>query len=104
MTKKKEPLHVAEKIKLTVDTVDEFRKLLPSSGLFDMLDCTLSVRSNALSEIDDIDMIVKLVESAINVVDVNISADYDTEGFVIQITEVPASYAEGRKKIQPEDI
>jgi hypothetical protein len=102
MTKKKEPTQVSATINLHVETVEEFRELLPSSGLFDMLDCALDIRSNALAEIDDIDMLVKLVESAINVFDVTISADYDTEGFVIKITEVPVSLVEGRKKKKPE--
>ena len=95
---KKERTPVSATIRLHVETVEEFRELLPSSGLFDMLDCALDIRSNALAEIDDIDLLVKLVESAINVIDVNVSADYETEGFVIKITEVPISIAEGRKK------
>jgi hypothetical protein len=95
---KKEPTPVSEVIKLHVETVEEFRECMPSSGLFDMLDCALEIRSNALAEIDDIDLLVKLVESAINVIDVRISADYDTEGFDIRIIEVPISIAEGKKK------
>jgi len=88
---------MSTKIKLDVETAEDFREALPSSGLFDMLDCALSVRSNALATVDDIDLIVTLVESAINVVDVNISADYDTQGFHIEIIEVPISIAEGKK-------
>ncbi len=59
---------------VNVKTYDEFRDMLPSSGLFDMDDCVVEIWCPEDSDVSQIEKMVHLVESMVNVVDVRIGS------------------------------
>lgn len=75
-------------IKLNVDDAEEFRELLPTSGLFDMADCEVAIVSSWDSPVSDIQLITTLIEGAINVVSLTVLVEARTD-IKITITEVP---------------
>ena len=71
---------------------DEFRDLLPSSGVFEMLDCEVEIYCPEAATTDEIQRMVTTLESMINLIDVRISATPETlqnENYKVIITQVP---------------
>jgi len=62
---------------LTVQNYEDFRDLLPSSGLFDMTDCALEIWCPEASEVAEVQRMVTLVESMVHVTDVRIGSDIE---------------------------
>lgn len=77
---------------------DELRDLLPSSGVFEMLDCEVEIYCPEMATADDIQKMVTTIESMINVTDVRVSATPETfylDHYRITITEVQPPYSNG---------
>jgi hypothetical protein len=88
------------KVSLKVTSYSQLRDTLHHSGLFDMADCTISLTCPASASTDEIDRMVHVIESAINVVDVKITVDKDPYLFeyLVDLYEVPADAAKGTSK------
>lgn len=71
---------------------DEFRDLLPNSGVFDMLDCQVEIYCPELAPAAEVQKMVNTIESMINVTDVVVSSTPETlhsETYKVIITQVP---------------
>jgi hypothetical protein len=53
-----------------------------------MLDCTVEIVASPIGPVEDIERIVALIESMINVIDVRITSHVDSEDYVITLTPV----------------
>jgi hypothetical protein len=67
---------------------EEFRDNIHLTQLFDMLDCTVEIVASPIGPVEDIERIVSLIESMINVIDVRITSRVDSEDYVITLTPV----------------
>ncbi len=77
---------------------DELRDLLPSSGIFEMLDCNVEIYCPEFATTDDIQRLVSTIESMINVIDVRVSSTPETlydDHYKILITEANPPFADG---------
>ena len=77
---------------LTPANADEFRDLLPNSGVFEMLDCEVEIYCPELATAEEVQKMVVTIESMINVVDVVVSATPETlqnDSYKVIITQVP---------------
>ncbi len=86
---------------LEVHSSDEFRELLPTSGVFDMLDCEVEVVCPPSAQTGEIEKMVTLIESMINVTDVRVVGvprSESEETYLITITNVPFEISKGRTK------
>ena len=84
---------------LTVHDPEEFREALPQSGVFDIFDCRLLVEFNANVVIRDLEKYVMILESCINIVDMDVQPAFDgleDDEVRITISEVPLHVAENR--------
>lgn len=84
---------------LTVHDPEEFREALPSSGVFDIFDCRLLLEFNANVVIQDLEKYVMILESCINIVDMDVQPAFDgleDDEVRITISEVPLHVAENR--------
>lgn len=59
---------------LKVSDYDEFRDVIPTSGVFDMLDCQVEVWCPLESDVKEVQKMVTLLESMVHVTDVAISS------------------------------
>lgn len=87
-------------IQLLVETADDLRDALPTSGLFDMTDCTALIDCPLDSSAEEVRKMVAVLEGAIHVVDVVVVGNVKHDGpeYLIEIAEVSIATAEGRKK------
>lgn len=85
-------------VKLLVRNADDLRDALPTSGLFDMADCVVLIDCPIVSSVTEVKQMVSIVESAINVVDVEVTSYTDGEDYIVEIIEVPIDLAEGRSR------
>lgn len=86
---------------LEVYSADEFREKLPTSGVFEMLDCEVELVCPPTAQTSEIEKIVTLIESMINVVDVRVVGvprSESDETYLITITNVPFEISKGRTK------
>lgn len=86
---------------LEVHSADEFRELLPTSGVFDMLDCEVELVCPPSAQTEEVEKMVTVIESMINVTDVRVIGvprSEDEETYLITITDVPFQVAKGRNK------
>lgn len=86
---------------LEVHSADEFREVLPTSGVFDMLDCKVELVCPPSAQTEEVEKMVTLIESMINVVDVNVIGVPRSEAeetYLITITDVPFELSRGRAK------
>lgn len=86
---------------LEVYSSDELRELLPKSGVFEMLDCEVELVCPPGAQTSEIEKIVTLIESMINVVDVRVVGVPRSEAeetYLITITNVPFEISKGRTK------
>jgi len=77
---------------------DEFRDMLPSSGVFEMLDCEVEIYCPEVATTEELQKMVTTLESMINLVDVRISATPETlqNGiYKVIITQVPIERVKG---------
>lgn len=82
--------------KISAKDPADLRDLLPTSGVFDMLDCAVEIYCPELAQADDVQKIVTTIESMINVVDVKVTATPETlqnTKYQVIITEVPVDVA-----------
>lgn len=79
-------------IKLNVNSAEEFREALPTSGLFEMTDCDIKIYAPWDAPVADLQLMTLLLESAINIVEfsTNIEAREDIE---VVIKDVPLKRA-----------
>lgn len=59
---------------LHVKTYEEFRESLPTSGVFDMTDCTVEIWCPELAEAEELQRMVTLIESMVHVTDVRVGS------------------------------
>lgn len=59
---------------LQVNDYNELRDKLPSSGIFDMMDCSIEIWCPEDSDVSEVQKMVRLVESMVNVTDVQIGS------------------------------
>lgn len=59
----------------SVHDYDDFRDLVPTSGLFEMTDCAVEIWCPELAETEEIQRMVTLLESMVHVTDVRIGSD-----------------------------
>lgn len=84
-------------INLIVRSSEEFRRALPETGLFDIYDCEIAIKTSSYTSVFDVDDIVKLTQACINVTDVDIQLDDSLDDEIhVSIVEVPLYVAEKR--------
>jgi hypothetical protein len=84
---------------LTVTGSDELRDILPQSGVFDMLDCDVELLCPPNAMTSEIERMVNVIESMINVTDVRVVGvprSEEEETFIVTISNVPVEIAKGR--------
>jgi hypothetical protein len=84
---------------LTVMDADELRDILPESGLFDMLDCEVELICPPNARTSEIEKMVNIIESMINVTDIRVSGVPRSESelsYNIKISNVPMDVARTR--------
>jgi len=85
-------------VKLLVNNADDLRDALSTSGLFEMSDCVLFVDCPLVSDVQEVGQMINIVESAIHVVDIEVSSYTDGDEYVVEMVEVPVGVAEGRTR------
>tara|TARA_B110000503_G_scaffold96494_1_gene145085 strand:+ start:550 stop:825 length:276 start_codon:yes stop_codon:yes gene_type:complete len=60
---------------LTVHNYDDLREALPTSGIFEMDDISVEILCPEISEIEEVQRMVALIESMVHVTDVRIGSD-----------------------------
>jgi len=84
---------------ITVMDADELRDALPASGLFDMLDCEVELLCPPAAQTSEIEKMVKVIESMINVTDIRVSGvprSEEERSYKIKISDVPMEVAKTR--------
>lgn len=87
---------------LKVENYDAFRDIIPTSGIFDMLDCSVEIWCPEHGDTSEVQRMVSLIESMINVTDVRIGSqieDMISDSYRIVVTESPRA---GRGKFTRE--
>lgn len=85
---------------LIVDDYEDFRDRIATSGVFEMMDCTVQVWCPEESDVDQVGRMIRLVESMVNVTDVQIGSrveDLTTSTYSVVLTQVETDI---RKKTQ----
>jgi hypothetical protein len=80
----------AQQKTLTVKNYDDFRDKIPTTGLFEMLDCRVEFWCPLDSDTVEVQRMVNLIESMVHVVDVKIGSkieDSHFEHYQVVITE-----------------
>ena len=85
-------------INLQVENSDQLRDSLHHSGIFDMTDCIVEVSCNLDSQVDEVDKMLAIIKSAINVVEHTFIPDNEVEDYHVRIAEVPPPFSNGRFK------
>lgn len=84
---------------ITVMDADELRDALPASGMFDMLDCDVELLCPPNARTSEIERMVKIIESMINVTDIRVSGVPRSENelsYNIKISNAPTEVAKTR--------
>jgi hypothetical protein len=84
---------------LNVRTYDDFRDLIPTSGVFEMTDCSVEIWCPELAETEEVQRMVTLIESMVHVTDVRVGSnieDFISEEYRIVISEQPDKLAKKR--------
>jgi hypothetical protein len=84
---------------LTVSGSDELRDILPESGIFDMLDCEVELLCPPTAATSEIEKMVTVIESMINVTDVRVTGVprfEDEQSYTVKISNVPIEVAKGK--------
>jgi hypothetical protein len=86
---------------IIVDGSDELRDALPLSGVFDMLDCEVELLCPPTAPTSEIEKMVKIIESMINVTDVRVTGIprfEDEKNYMVTISNVPIEVAKGKTR------
>jgi hypothetical protein len=86
---------------LTVVSSDELRDALPESGIFDMLDCEVELLCPPTAATSEIEKMVTVIESMINVTDfrvLGVPRSEDEQSYILKITNVPLEIAKRKIK------
>lgn len=70
---------------------DEFRDMVPNSGLFEMTDCEVEIWCPEYGETEEISRIVNLIESMVHVMDIKVGSTIEnltSDDYRVVITEV----------------
>ncbi|NBU22534.1 MAG: hypothetical protein EBS38_01245 [Actinobacteria bacterium] len=81
---------------ILADNYDEFRDLLPTSGIFDFTDCSVEIWCPEFAQADEVQRMVNLLESMVHLTDAKISSTPETmssAGYKIVVTEDSNSIA-----------
>lgn len=70
---------------------EDFRDNVHLTEMFEMLDCKVEIVVSPIGPVSELDRIVTLIESMINVVDIRITSEVDSEDFLITFTPVSNS-------------
>ena len=62
---------------LHVKNYDDFLDSLPTSGVFEMTDCTVEIWCPELAEVQELERMVRLIESMVHVTDVKIGSEIE---------------------------
>ena len=60
---------------LVVTNYEQFRDLLPTSGLFDMTDCAVEIWCPEIAQVEEVQRMVTLLESMVHVTDVKVGSE-----------------------------
>ena len=85
-------------VNLKVNTPDELRDALSTSGVFEMLDCEVYIESPGDVLVTDVERMVTILHSTINITDINVTYVIDADEYTVRIIEVPLPVAEGKIK------
>lgn len=86
---------------LTVDSSDELRDVLPLSGMFDMLDCEVELLCPPTAPTSEIEKMVHIIESMINVTDVRVTGiprSEEDRSYTVTISNVPIEVAKRKTR------
>ena len=75
---------------ITVSSYDDLREALPTSGIFEMDDIAVEIFCPEMSEIEEVQRMVTLIESMVHVTDVRIGSDIQnliSDDYRITMTE-----------------
>jgi hypothetical protein len=70
---------------------ENFRDNVHLTDLFEMVDCKVEILLSPIGSVEELNKMVTLIESMINVVDVRITSEVDTEDFLITFIPVTNS-------------
>ena len=76
---------------LVVDDYEDFRDNIATSGVFEMMDCTVQIWCPEESDVDEVGRIIRLIESMVNVTDVQIGSrieDLTVNTYSVVLTQV----------------
>jgi hypothetical protein len=94
-------MRIGPKKIIVVDGSDELRDALPLSGMFDMLDCEVELLCPPTAATSEIEKMVKIIESMINVTDIRVTGiprSEDERNYMITISNVPIEVAKGKSR------
>jgi hypothetical protein len=86
---------------LIVEGSDELRDILPESGIFDMLDCEVELLCPPTAPTSEIEKMVTIIESMINVTDVRVTGiprSEDERNYMVTISNVPIEVVKGKTR------
>lgn len=78
--------------KISVESYEDLRDGISSSGVFDMTDCAVEISCPEDSDVSEVQKMVQLIESMVHVTDVKISStheDFQNNYYTIKMTETP---------------
>ena len=62
---------------LKIQDYDSFRDILPTSGLFEFTDCAVEIWCPERAEVEEVQRMVRLLESMVHITDVRIGSDIE---------------------------
>lgn len=62
---------------IIANNYDDFREMLPNSGLFEFTDCAIEIWCPEFAQAEEVQRMVSLVESMVHVTDVRIGSDIE---------------------------
>lgn len=87
-------------IQILVSNIDDFRDGLPSSGVFDLMDCNVVVETNLHVSIQEMERYLTILKSCVNVVDIEFTSragsELQDDDLLFTIYEIPIHVAENR--------
>lgn len=78
-------------VAIKTTSYNEFRDNIHLTDMFDMLDCKVEITSGPLGSVEELNKIVSLIESMINVIDVRLTSDVTSDDFLITFIPVTNS-------------
>jgi hypothetical protein len=84
---------------ISVKNYEDFRDILSTSGVFDMTDCAVEIWCPELSEVEEVQRMVTLIESMVHVTDVKVGSriqDLIDDDYLVVIRE--DKFSSPRKK------